>query len=325
MNQIQRKILCLGAQAEHWSDYFPDGLYVIDVADSVDCVLKKLNELCYESVIIDDGLFTDDTYIVILQIKQLSSFTPLLVLTNNESLVYQKNLLQVGADEILQRGYGRDFILQRLNLCIKRCEMAQETTQRNHRLYEVAQLTRSLHANLETTTLLTDAAERICDIFALYGIAIIIHSNGILRVYSASADQIHQRRLVQSLRDANTDDLFARVIKTSITEVFDDITEDNHYVPLPHLAQARSQRAKQWYERIAWTESQFKDNLRVLIDFANSIMKVASIHESCKNLFHLLGFIAAKRRLQSGTASSHYQQRNPAQSLAELFDRANCA
>ena len=148
--------------------------------------------------------------------------------------------MEAGADDILVKSNSQGYLGQRLKLCLKRNEQDRKFIQANRKLYEIMLLTRQLHSYTDPQALIETMIKLVCNTFNLYGVAVAIPEDGIMRVYSGHGSDQEQTVIMQSLRDLQPNEPLARSIESGLIEMFDDISRVPYYMALPNLPNAQS-------------------------------------------------------------------------------------
>lgn len=233
------KILYISTPASGKSSDLPSG-YACDRAETVEAALNLLYDQSYDLIILDDAVFADQTYLVIIELKRRKPEVPLVILTENMSSVYQTNLMDAGTDDVLCRNLSQEELQTRLNICIKRGQRNQRDYRREITLYQIMHLTQQLNTQTEPNSFIEKTVRSIRSTFMLYGCAVIIPDNGLERVYISSQAGKNQPDFSRAIREQTTTDPFVRPVFTGVIEAFQDISKDRHYRAMATLPEAHS-------------------------------------------------------------------------------------
>lgn len=235
-----RSTLFLSERGESWQTYFPTDGYSVDSVNNVDDVLRMLGKSHYDLIVLDEQTLGDAIYVLIIELEQLYPSIPLFVLTANRSLIYQSHLVDAGAEDVLLSDLPKEHLERSLELGLKRTQRSQHLTERNSKLYEIMKLMEQLYTSTEPQVLMESAIQQLCATFNLYGAAVVVQEHGILSIYSGEGASARSGKILQSIRDPKQFDPFFRVASSAVAEMFEDISADPYYMPLPHLPDVRS-------------------------------------------------------------------------------------
>src|SRR5579871_2351385 len=235
-----RRVLLLSSRGNLWHSTLSETEYLIDTVDDTSLPARRSNDSTRDLIVLDELSFGEKINQAISEFKHQNPLLPILVLTNREATDAQVSLMDAGADDVLLASYSPDYLRRKLDIHGKRGHQNRASARRNRKLYESAKLTGQLHAHTEPQTLIQETIRTIIQSFSLYGAAIAIPENGILRVYSGQAQYQKANPIIQTLHDPDPDEPFYRVLQTGHVEFFEDITLDLHYSPLPMLPQVCS-------------------------------------------------------------------------------------
>lgn len=235
-----RRTLFFTECSENWQSYFPVDGFAVDMVDKTDAALEKLSTDHYDLIVLDERALGEGIYVLIIELERSYPLIPVFALTANKSLVYQKHLVDAGAEDVLLADAPKEALERSLELGLKRTIRSVDLSTRNAKLYEIMKLMEQLYMNTEPQALIESAINLFCSTFKLYGAAVVVLEPGMLSVYSGQAGAGHSGAVLQGFREPKQFDPFVRVVSTAVAEMFDDIAMDAYYTPLPHLPDAHS-------------------------------------------------------------------------------------
>lgn len=214
--------------------------YQIEMVDDPGKAMELFGHGKFNLTILNDDLFGKDIFGFIREIKRRSQLTPVIILSTNTNTTYQTNLMVAGADDFVPTQTPKDELYYRLGFRLKQHRQSRDLALRNRKMYNVTMLARRLHSNVEPETLIADTIDQTSSAFKLYGIAIIMMEDDMMCVYAGQEGVVKNANLYETKMYPQTHEPFYRVIENGVAEVYEDITQDPHYVPIPILPEVSS-------------------------------------------------------------------------------------
>lgn len=241
----------------------PDMFQCSDVHD-IEEAFVLLTQSAYDLLLLDDNLLGDDIYIVIMELKRNYPLLPMIVFTDSLALPYQSNIIDAGADDVLMKDTSAVEVNRRIRLSLRLSDRTRHRFKKENELFEITMLTRQLHAQTLSQELIETAIKLVCSTYSLYGFAINLLENGVLRIHSGCrlSESSGDIRYTHSLREPSSKDPLIRPMYTDVIEIFDDITKDNFFIPIPNLPKAQS--------ALVIPLRQYTDNLGTIVLFGQA-------------------------------------------------------
>lgn len=230
------------------TDHWPTSLKELAVAETyeVECTDDIAHALGLHSqgranlVILNDALLGKDVFAIIREIKRRSPLTPVMVLSEDLSTTYQTNLMMAGADDFVPEHAAKEELYYRLGFRLKQYRQSRDLALRNRNMYELTNLSRRLHSNVDPETLIAETIDQASGAFKLYGLAIILMEDDMLCIYAGQNGVVKNGTLYESKMYPQEHEPFYRVVMGGVSQVYDNITDDPNYIPIPALPDAKS-------------------------------------------------------------------------------------
>lgn len=214
--------------------------YEILTIDDPDKAMEMLRESKYDLIVLDDQIFGSDVVGVVRELRRRFPLTPVLVISENKDSIYQTDLMEAGATDLLSDDlYQKEELHRRLRLVLQQRRQNRALARRNNNLQALTTLARRLHMATDVQNLIADTIDLACDTFHLYGMAIIMSDGDMLHIYAGQAGTSVETLHTGSIRPHQYDP-FRRVINSGFVQTFTNIKSDTYFTPFPTLPNVES-------------------------------------------------------------------------------------
>jgi two-component system KDP operon response regulator KdpE len=232
--------MLVSAQPDHWiaelaaeqCDFFP----IHSATESV----RALQNVRYDLILFDDDSFPQEAPRVIAEIKRRNPTIPLIVLNASQQDARQEQIFAAGADDFLTRDMTREEVGRHLTLMLRQHRQNRALAQRTQNLHTMASLSRLLFNAQEQETLLYEASQLLINTYRLYGVVFALRAGDVLQIYAGSEQSAIRARLYESIVRFDRSDPFCWTTENNITQIYQNIRENNNYSIIPVLGMAES-------------------------------------------------------------------------------------
>jgi DNA-binding response OmpR family regulator/signal transduction histidine kinase len=233
-------VMLVSSQAEHWiieqaaeqCDFFP----ITSAAEAV----RALQNVRYDLILVDDVVFKQEAPRVVAEIKRRNPTIPVLMLSDVQDDERQAQLYKAGADDYIILGMQTDEIARHLGLMLRQHRQNRQLAERTQNLHAMASLSRLLFNAQDQYTLLLEATQLLINTYRLYGVAFALRAGEVLHLYAGGEQSAGRGRLYESVIRSDRHDPFSWSIENRITQIYQNIRENQNYNPIPLLAAAES-------------------------------------------------------------------------------------
>lgn len=244
MLEVSRILYVGKLEGDHWPTSLKElaaaEAYEVECTDDIAHGLGLHSQGRANLIILNDALLGKDVFAIIREIKRRSPLTPVMVLSEDLSTTYQTNLMMAGADDFVPEYAAKEELYYRLGFRLKQYRQSRDLALRNRNMYELTNLSRRLHSNVDPETLIAETIDQASGAFKLYGLAIILMEDDMLCIYAGQNGVVKNGTLYESKMYPQEHEPFYRVVMGGVSQVYDNITEDPNYVPIPALPDAKS-------------------------------------------------------------------------------------
>ena len=234
------RILLISQQNITWLGELDAEGYALDQVSDTGEAMESLRQASYDLLLMDDLVFGDSTASVIREIKRRLPLLPIFILSDNNDIAYQTDLIEAGVDDSLSSQTPQAELLRRISLLLRERRQNLSLAKRNQNLHAVTLLSRRLHSADHPYNLIIETIDLVCSTFDLYGMVIALDEGERVHLYAGSTGVHSQRRLYESSVNMHRYDPFRQSIDSGIAQVYKDLNAHPYYTPIPVLPDTRT-------------------------------------------------------------------------------------
>jgi two-component system KDP operon response regulator KdpE len=212
--------------------------YRIQKIDDTGKAMETLRDTSFDLIMLDDSLLGAEIVTVIQEIKRRVPLVPVLVLSSNNDIAYQTDMMEAGADDFLMVNLPSEELHRRLRLLLRQRRQNRALARRTANLQAITTLSRRIHSAGDPHTLIQDTIDMACSTFKLYGMAVVLGEGDTFLIYAGAED--NSSALYESTIYPHEYDPFRRAIQSGFVQIFQDIKADPYYAAIPVLPRVES-------------------------------------------------------------------------------------
>lgn len=235
----QSEILIVSSVTPTWINLLTPDAYNVHPVDNPQQALERLQEHGFDIVMIHDKVESENIADYVREMKRRAPLVPVIILSDEADVAYQTDLMEAGADDVLDFELNGEELARRLRLILRQRRQNITLAHRNHNLHLITMVSRRLHSAPTQQSFVHDAFDILCSTLQLYGAAVVVNEENVLKLYAlrtGSGDD----RFYEGPIHLQEYDPFQRVMEGGVIQLYVDVNLDQFYLPPPPLQNASS-------------------------------------------------------------------------------------
>lgn len=233
------KIALITARTIDWLDSVPESYAIEKIVYSDQNMAFLLNEQ-YHILMVDDQTEQFEVKDIIAAVKRGQPLMSTIVLTDNNNPDYALDLVELGADDVLDVNDKDSYLMRRLELVVHNNNAKRITTRQNRNLNSVTVLSRRLHNAINPETLINDTLHITTKTFNLMGVVIVLQSGGQFHLRAGGYRDNDAKRIYNVIADLHPYDPLYQCIDKEMVMVLEDASINPYLIDLPIFPQLHS-------------------------------------------------------------------------------------